>query len=70
MLAFFDTVEQGGPLLRGHLLRCPNCELDADVLSFRPLLTIEKYEMQTVPCLKCPTCNFVFALAGGELDGR
>jgi hypothetical protein len=63
ILAYFNGTDHGGPLLRGHELQCPNCEVTADVLAFRPLLMIEKYETQTVPCLKCPTCNFVFALA-------
>lgn len=55
-------VERGGPLLTGHVLRCPGCETEADILDYPLLEYSERYADQVVVPLKCRRCRHVFAL--------
>lgn len=50
-------------LLNGRFLRCPRCEVEADILTYVPLQEIAKYAAQTQPIYKCRNCKFVFALS-------
>ena len=52
-----------GSLIRGHLMMCPRCKRDQDVLRYRPLLEIDEHKDETVPIYKCPSCLWEFALA-------
>lgn len=45
-------------------MTCPRCKRPHDVLQYIRLMTIEEYELETVPIYKCPDCKFMFAPAG------
>lgn len=48
-------------------MTCPRCKKDHDILQYVRMMTIEEYELETVPIYKCPDCKFMFAPAG-EMD--
>lgn len=44
-------------------MKCPRCKKLHDVLQYIRLETIEEFQTQTVPCYKCPSCKWIFAVA-------
>lgn len=40
---------------------CPHCEKSHDVLAYRLLSQVAKYEKLTAPIMKCPSCKHSFA---------
>jgi hypothetical protein len=47
---------------------CPKCEQWHNVLSFRPLRTIEKYAHAVNQIVKCPNCGWLFSPASVTLE--
>ena len=43
------------------LCRCPRCEVEQDILAYKPLSVVRKYEHALNGLMKCPVCKHVFS---------
>lgn len=49
------------------MMCCPKCERLENVLAFRPLRQVEKFEHETNAIVKCPNCGWLFS-PGVDVD--
>jgi len=51
-------------LINGRMMTCPRCKRVCDILQYKCLEQIEDFLHETVPVYKCPSCKWLFSIAG------
>ncbi len=62
MVEALQEMGEEQPLVKGRNIKCPHCELEADLLYYNQLKIVEKFAEFLVRPLKCRKCGFLFAL--------